>query len=112
MSLSNCPLCGKLHAEDGLCKECLKEEENKFWLLAKHLRDNPGTTADGLVKATGLDLSLILKFLKQGRFQFSKAPGSCAHCEKPAQFGAFCADHKHELAHASLKPFKAHGRHH
>jgi hypothetical protein len=105
--MSNCPLCGALHQGTGLCRACSEEEEGRFWVLANHLRDHPGTTAQGLAKATGLELGLILKFLKQGRFQLIGSAQGAAKLEALPKA-------KKEPAHrcTSAKPVRIHGRHH
>ena len=75
MSLNNCKNCGKLFLQEGflidLCKECFDQRENEFRILRDHLNRYPGMPIPEVSERTGIPISKILSWVREGRIKQS-----------------------------------------
>lgn len=74
--LANCPKCGALFVKNeyrDLCQNCWEEEEEKYKKVSHFIRkrENRTATIEEVMEATGVELGLILKFIKSGRIHNS-----------------------------------------
>lgn len=74
MALLNCIRCGKLFVQDKLavdtCPACFVLQEQEFQLCKAYLREHPTTTIQELSENTGIPLSRMMYWIKEGRIHF------------------------------------------
>ncbi|HOQ10643.1 MAG TPA: MerR family transcriptional regulator [Syntrophomonadaceae bacterium] len=101
--LRNCSICGRLFAyQPGgrtVCSRCRDQEEEKYMVVRRYVRDHPGATVFEVAEATGVDEELILQFLREGRLQsrgFVEVV-QCQRCGTYIESGKYCAKCLQEL---------------
>ncbi|MEN2768730.1 TIGR03826 family flagellar region protein [Ornithinibacillus xuwenensis] len=84
--LANCVRCGKIIVKNlrDVCRDCYKEEEADFQVVYSFLKQqkNREATLTQVVEATGVEESLITKFIKEKRLRTSMFPKLGYPCEK------------------------------
>ena len=75
--VERCEECGRLFGNlpRGVCATCRDRREADFRLVRDWLRDNSGAPIAVVSQATGVDESLIVRFIREGRVEVL-APGS------------------------------------
>ncbi|RFU68304.1 hypothetical protein D0469_12380 [Peribacillus saganii] len=97
--LSNCPNCDTLFVRTkfrDVCEVCYKEEEREFEKVYQYIRRRENRTASMIqvVDNTGVQESLIVKFIKTGKLRTTQFPNLGVKCEKcgaPAKVGPLCS---------------------
>ncbi|MFB9973265.1 hypothetical protein FPQ10_10895 [Allobacillus sp. SKP2-8] len=104
--LANCPMCGELFLKGPLtvCRSCYEEEEEQFETVYKYIRKKKNRTAsvDEVAEATGVNESLIRKWVKERRIHRADLPNltySCERCGEQIHEGKLCDSCKNELYH-------------
>lgn len=102
MALGNCKSCGRLFniIHRDICPVCVKEEEEKFYIIRNFLKDNRGETTYEVQEATGIDLKLIIKFVREGRLSTLNSPNltfPCEACGDGITEGRYCKPCKDRL---------------
>jgi flagellar operon protein (TIGR03826 family) len=87
MNLENCPNCGRLFVRNqfrDICQDCYREEEKAFEKVYHFLRkkENRMATLVQIVEATGVEESLLMKFIKTGRLKLAQFPNLGYPCER------------------------------
>lgn len=86
LDLSNCARCGNVFAKSlrDICQDCYREEEEAYKTVYNFLskRKNREATLEEIVKATGVDEELVIKFIKENRLRSSRFPKLAYPCEK------------------------------
>lgn len=102
--LANCSSCGKVFVKQlkDICRECYKEEEAAFQIVYDFLKQqkNREATLNEVVEATGVDETLITKFIKENRLRtsmFPKLSYPCDKCGKMITSGKICDSCSFEL---------------
>ncbi|MBT2216096.1 hypothetical protein KK120_09710 [Virgibacillus dakarensis] len=102
--LANCSRCGAVFVKSirDICQNCYKEEEKAFETVYQFLRirKNREATLLEIVKATGVEEELIIKFIKDKRLrtsQFPKLAYPCDKCGTAIISGKLCATCSQEL---------------
>ncbi|WP_445487925.1 TIGR03826 family flagellar region protein [Niallia sp. 03133] len=103
--LANCPKCGDLYVVNNLrdiCQKCWKQEEGDYETVSQFIRKKQNRTAqmDEVVEATGVERSLIYKFIKKGRIKLAQFPNlgyPCAKCGTEIREGKLCSSCLGEL---------------
>ncbi|WP_315970080.1 TIGR03826 family flagellar region protein [Bacillus tuaregi] len=103
--IDNCPKCGKIMIKSkfrDVCEACYKEEEKQYEIIYKFMRkrENRAATIKQIIDATGVEEDLLLKFIKNGRFQQTQFPNlgyPCEKCGKIIQSGKLCDSCAKEL---------------
>ncbi|GGB55293.1 hypothetical protein F3157_12070 [Virgibacillus dakarensis] len=102
--LANCSRCGAVFVKSirDICQNCYKEEEKAFETVYQFLRirKNREATLLEIVKATGVEEELIIKFIKDKRLrtsQFPKLAYPCDKCGTAIISGKLCATCSREL---------------
>ncbi|WP_445505604.1 TIGR03826 family flagellar region protein [Niallia sp. 03091] len=98
--LANCPKCGDVYVENnvrGICPKCWKQEEADYEKVYQFIRKKQNRTAemDEVVEATGVERSLIYKFIKKGRIKLAQFPNlgyPCAKCGAKIREGKLCSN--------------------
>jgi flagellar operon protein (TIGR03826 family) len=98
--LDNCPRCGRLFVKNQIrdvCEQCYKEEEKLFEKVYTFIRkrENRTATLAQVVEATGVDESLIVKWIKNGRLRLVQFPNlgyPCERCGKTIRKGRLCQE--------------------
>ena len=105
MDIRNCRECRRLFQYSGfgdiLCPECRKIEEEDFKKVKTFLRSNPGASQKGVCEATGVDITKILRWLREERLVTTNASGLGLRCEQCGALicsGRLCDDCKRRLA--------------
>ncbi|MGD6944475.1 TIGR03826 family flagellar region protein [Cytobacillus gottheilii] len=85
--LSNCPKCDALFVMNqfrNICQNCYNEEEKAYETVYQYIRKRENRTAmmNQVVEATGVEETLILKFIKTGRLKLAQFPNLGYPCEK------------------------------
>ncbi|MGZ9586272.1 TIGR03826 family flagellar region protein [Paenibacillus marinisediminis] len=102
MELSNCYRCGRLFAKAfrDLCPHCLKDIEVEYNKCVDYLRTERKATMFELSEATGVSMSQITKFIREGRISIADAPNmfyDCETCGSPINVGNICEDCRRRL---------------
>lgn len=83
--ISTCKRCGNLFAYSGIglniCKKCVELEEKEFKLLKDYIYENPSATFKDTVLATGVKVSRIRSYLKNGRLIILDSSPIFIECE-------------------------------
>lgn len=87
-------------AGPNLCPKCRQREEEMFQTVKDYLRENPGANMHHVSEETNVSVSLIEKFLREGRLQVS--PDSpitlaCEKCGRRITTGRLCSECKKEI---------------
>jgi len=96
--LGNCPQCGDIYVLNNIrdvCLKCYKKEEADFEKVYQFIRKKQNRTAqmDEVVEATGVERTLIYKFIKKGRIKLAQFPNlgyPCAQCGTIIREGKLC----------------------
>ncbi|MBM7649356.1 flagellar operon protein (TIGR03826 family) [Bacillus ectoiniformans] len=94
----NCPRCGDLYMKNAfrdVCSKCSKEEEIMYETVYKFLkqRENRAATIERVVEVTGVDETLIHKWMKKGRLHATHFPNMgypCDNCGAIINKGKLC----------------------
>ncbi|TRM10237.1 hypothetical protein FH966_00065 [Lentibacillus cibarius] len=112
--LANCSRCGTVFVKTArdICPSCYKEEEQAFQVVYRFLRkrENREATMNEIIKATGVEEALIIKFVKTGRLRTSEFPKlayPCERCGVAIVRGRFCASCIEQLKN-DLKHHESH----
>jgi len=102
MALANCKRCGKLfnrmHLE--ICMECNKEDDENFFLIRDYLKDNRRATIYEVSEGTGVEVSMITRFIREGRITPIDNPNlayACDNCGTAIQQDRYCKPCKDKL---------------
>lgn len=112
--LKNCPSCGEFFNYTGLrdvCNPCAMNEEKQYEVVYRFLRkrENRAATVERIVEATGVEESLLHKWVRKGRLQPAMFPNlgyPCDSCGKLTQVGKLCGKCTEELK-SGLRQFEA-----
>lgn len=96
--LGNCPQCGDIYVLNNIrdvCLNCYKQEEADFEKVYQFIRKKQNRTAqmEEVVEATGVEKTLIYKFIKKGRIKLAQFPNlgyPCAKCGTVIREGKLC----------------------
>ena len=69
MDIRNCKRCNKIFNSAGtsVCPECTKQEQDDFSKIRDYLFTHPNSSIIDVNLATGIDVKIITRFLKDGR---------------------------------------------
>jgi flagellar operon protein (TIGR03826 family) len=111
--IANCARCGKVFVKElrDVCRDCFKEEEADFKKVYEFLRQqkNREATLYEVVEATGVEETLITKFIKENRLRTSMFPKlgyPCERCGTIIASGKLCFDCSSEIQ-SDLNQLKA-----
>ena len=70
MDVVNCKRCKKIFRKvnSPYCDACQKEEEKVFKAVKDYLYDHPNQDIQQIAKDTGVPVSKLLEYIKEGRF--------------------------------------------
>lgn len=95
--LANCSRCNNVFVKNirDICQNCYNEEEKSYETVYRFLRErkNREATMVEIVKATGVEETLIVKFIREKRLhpsQFPKLAYPCERCGSPIASGNLC----------------------
>ncbi|MGD6878730.1 TIGR03826 family flagellar region protein [Bacillus infantis] len=85
--LENCPYCDKVFVKSqfhDICNDCWKEEELRYETVYQYIRkrENRTATMEQVVIATGIEETLILKFIRTGKLKLAQFPNLGYPCDK------------------------------
>ena len=112
--LKNCPSCGEFFNYTGLrevCNNCAMNEEKLYETVYRFLRkrENRAATVGRIVEATGVEESLLHKWVRKNRLQPAMFPNlgyPCDNCGKLTQTGKLCIKCTDEIK-SGLRQFDA-----
>lgn len=102
--LRNCPVCGKVFVKvvKNLCPACVEAEEQEFMEARDYIKNNPGASVEEITTVTKIDEKKILKWLREGRIDYSNRAGglrpTCKSCGATINVGNLCAKCAKELS--------------
>ena len=95
-NIVNCPRCRDPFVKTRdrkLCPKCSREEEEEFMQVKDYLYNDPEASIGDVVKGTGVEEKLIMKWLQEGRLipvERSNIAYPCRNCGEPINTGKFC----------------------
>lgn len=102
--MKNCESCGAIFVDPTrtICRDCYYKEEEAFQTVYRFItkKKNREATITEIVKATGVEEELIIKFMKQNRLrasQFPKLAYPCESCGVDIVEGRLCTDCQQEI---------------
>ena len=112
--LKNCPSCGEFFNYTGLrevCNICAMNEEKQYETVYRFLRkrENRAATVERIVEVTGVEESLLHKWVRKGRLQPAMFPNlgyPCDNCGKLTNIGKLCVNCTEELK-TNLRQYEA-----
>lgn len=88
-NLTNCPNCGQLFVKGlrSVCQNCYKEVEKQFQLVYTFVRnkENRKSTITEVSQATGVTVSQIREFIREGRLRLAEFPNLVYPCDRCGQ---------------------------
>ncbi|MGE7876008.1 TIGR03826 family flagellar region protein [Peribacillus muralis] len=113
MDIFNCPSCNSLFVMTkfrDVCDACYKDEEAKYDKVYAYIRKKINRTASMMqvVKDTGVEEILIIKFVKTGKLRISQFPNlgiPCEKCGTQIKSGRLC-DNCGDSLRADLQAFE------
>ncbi|MFD2170110.1 FeoC-like transcriptional regulator [Tumebacillus lipolyticus] len=103
MGLANCKGCGRLYNQQvhvNVCPRCRQEEEQQFYAVREYLKENRRASLYELSDATEVEVSLIIKWIREGRISTVDNPElhyPCESCGAPTIEGRYCKPCKERL---------------
>lgn len=112
--LKNCPACGGFFNYTGLrdvCNNCAMNEEKMYEVVYRFLRkrENRAATVERIVEVTGVEESLLHKWVRKNRLQPAMFPNlgyPCDNCGRLTTVGKLCKTCTTELQ-SDLRQFDA-----
>lgn len=96
MEVKACRRCGKIFqyiTGAPICPKCKKVEEDLFQDVKAYLRENKGASMQEVTEATGASVSMIERYLREGRLEVtteSLISLSCEQCGAKIRTGRLC----------------------
>jgi flagellar operon protein (TIGR03826 family) len=113
MDIRNCKRCGNIYHYNGtgVCNNCTEQEQKDFALVRDYLFEHPNSPAAEINLATGIELKVISRFLKEGRLKMEGEHGdegllTCEKCGESIKSGRFCEKCLQELQSELKKTLK------
>lgn len=103
MEVKACRRCNRLFqyvTGPVICPVCKEEEEKVFVTVRDYIRENKGASMEEVCRAIGVPISLVEKFLKQGRLEVAEdSPIKliCERCGGRMRSGRYCNRCKEEI---------------
>ena len=100
MSLSNCARCSRMFQKTGgsrVCFDCREAEEQAYRLVRDFLEGHPGSDIPTVSQGTGVEESMVLRLLQDGRLVTlgelaSGLRAPCQRCGGTTSSGRFCVE--------------------
>jgi hypothetical protein len=94
LNVANCPTCGIVYQKNfrDMCTSCSSQLDDALNLCTKYLWRHPKSTTEELSLAVNVDVSQIIKFIKQGVISnsFSNLTYPCESCTSPIANNRLC----------------------
>lgn len=96
MEVKACKKCNRLFqyvTGPVICQACKEDEEKVFTAVRDYIRENKGATMEEVCRETGVAISLVEKFLKQGRLEVAEDSPiklTCERCGVTIRTGRYC----------------------
>lgn len=97
LELGHCENCGGLLRDGGLgiciCTQCGFEMRTDFGKVKQYIEENGPSNAYNISRGTGVSMSRIDKFLRQGRIEIPEGSDcyiSCEVCGVDIRYGRYC----------------------
>lgn len=104
MEVKSCKKCNRLFqylSGPVICQNCKEDEEKIFKVVKEYIRENKGATIEEVSRETGASVSMIEKFLKQGRLEVAEGSPietNCERCGKKIRSGKYCTSCRESIA--------------
>ena len=107
LEVVNCKRCGKIFKSSGtkLCSECKNDDYLTFGEVREYIYDNPGATIVEVATYTGINESMILRYLREGRLETIGGANviSCESCGIGIPSGTYCLSCEKEMKNGFIK---------
>jgi hypothetical protein len=111
INVANCPNCGVVYQKNfrDMCTSCSSQLDDALNICTKYLWKHPKSTTEELSLAINVDVSQIIKFIKQGVISknFSNLTYPCESCASPIANNRLCTKCNgsfREVAHELANP--------
>ena len=104
MTILQCKICRKPFQSLGgrTCTDCLNKIDLDFITVRDYIYDNPDSKMDKICEDTGVEKSVILQLLREGRLILDNPDSegllTCDICKKPINTGRMCKECKDKVA--------------
>jgi flagellar operon protein (TIGR03826 family) len=96
--VANCPKCGKIFVKAlrAICQPCFKDQEDQYDKVSTFMRkkQNRMASVQEVHEKTGVGLTMIYQFVREGRLQIKMFPNlgyPCESCGETIKEGRLCA---------------------
>jgi len=109
MNIIQCKICHKPFQSLGgnTCPDCIEKIDRDFMTVRDYIYDNPNSRIDEVSKETGVEKTVILHLLKEGRLKLDTPDTGgalvCYICKKPISTGRMCDECKGKVASTMSK---------
>lgn len=112
--LRNCPRCAAFFNYTGVrdvCHNCAQQEEEMYQVVYRFLRkrENRAANVERIEEATGVDRSILYKWVRKGRLHPATFPNlgyPCDNCGKITNKGKLCDNCQNNIK-SDLRTFEA-----
>ena len=114
MTIMQCKTCRKPFQSFGslLCADCLIKIEHDFVAVRDYIYENRDSKIDKIIEDTGVEKSVILQFLKEGRLKLDSPDEAglllCETCKEPINSGRMCTSCKAKAAAEMIRSSVSH----
>ena len=104
MNIIQCKICHKPFQSLGgfTCPDCVEKIDRDFMTVRDYIYDHPNSKMDEVSKETGVEKTVILQLLKEGRLKLDTPDPEgllvCYICKKPISSGRMCDECKGKVA--------------
>ncbi len=113
MKLVRCKKCKKMYElisiHNKYCPECTRRDYERYISVRTYVKENPGITVSQVAEDLGINVSLIIKYLKEEKLEVSGVSSSfliCQSCGEKISTGTHCANCKRNLPTSSISTAK------
>ena len=104
MNIIQCKICNKPFQSLGgtTCPDCIAKIDKDFMLVRDYIYDNPSSKINEVSEETGVEKTVILHLLREGRLILDNPDSDgallCDICKTPIATGRMCKDCKSKVA--------------
>jgi flagellar operon protein (TIGR03826 family) len=100
--IANCKECGALFNQilHNICPACVQEEQKRFEIVQKYLKENRYATIVDIVRHTQILIEEVTIMIERGKLMLVDFPNlsiECKGCGLPTQEGVYCNECKNDL---------------
>ncbi len=105
MKLVRCQKCKKMYElisiNNKYCPDCTRREYERYISVRTYVKENPGITVTQVSEDLGINVSVIIKYLKEEKLEISGNSNTflrCQSCGEQIKTGTHCSSCKRNLS--------------